>query len=130
MFGRVMNLTRCLVVDECGEDRDHATALLQAYGYDVFRAETPEQALAACRADMPDMILVTDMAGRRKTSSLLMRLKAAAKRVGREPVILFCAGDHDPQSIGAAIVHGADDCIMKPFDSAILDNKLKQFGLA
>ena len=79
---------------------------------------------------MPDMILVADAAGPRQTSALLMHLKAAARRHGRDPVILYCVDDHDPANIGAAIVHGASDCILKPFDGAILENKLKQFGLA
>ena len=60
MFGKVMNMTRCLVVDPCGEDREQTTALLQDYGFDVFRAETSDQALSACRTEMPDMIVVAE----------------------------------------------------------------------
>ena len=130
MFGKVMNMTRCLVVDACMEDREQTTALLQDHGFDVFRAETSEQALSACRTEMPDMIVVADSDVPRETPTLLMNLKAAAIRLDRTPVILVCGRDPDPGSIGAAIIHGADEFIVKPFDSAILDNKLKQLGLA
>ncbi len=130
MFGKVMNMTRCLVVDPCGEDREQTTALLQDYGFDVFRAETSEQALSACRTEMPDMIIVADSEEPRETPTLLMNLQAAANRLGRTPIILVCARDPDPGSIGAAIVHGANEFIVKPLDGAILDDKLKQLGLA
>ncbi len=130
MFGKVMNMTRCLVVDACGEDREQTTALLQDYGFDVFRAETSEQALSACRTEMPDMIVVAASEEPRETPTLLMNLKAAAQRTGRMPVILVCARDPNPSSIGEAIIHGANEFIVKPFDGAILDDKLKQLGLA
>ena len=130
MFGKVMNVTRCLVVDSCGEDREKTTALLQDYGFDVFRAETSEQALSACRTEMPDVIVVASSDEPRETPTLLMNLQAAARRLGRAPVILVCDRDPDPRRIGAAIVHGADEFLVKPFDEAILDDKLKQFGLA
>ncbi len=130
MFGKVMNMTRCLVVDACGEDREHTTALLQDFGFDVFRAETSDQALSACSTEMPDMIVVANAEEPRETPTLLMNLKAAADRLGRTPVILVCSRDPDPGTIGAAIVHGANEFIVKPFDAPILDDKLRQLGLA
>ncbi len=130
MFGKVMSLTRCLVVDASRDDRERTTALLQDYGFDVFRAETSEQALSACRVEMPDVIVVAASEEPRETPTLLMNLKAAARRLGRTPVILVCGRDPSPSRIGEAIVHGASEFIVKPFDSAILDDKLKQLGMA
>ena len=76
------------------------------------------------------MIVVAASGEPRETPTLLMNLKAAANRLGRAPVILVCARDPNPTSIGAAIIHGANEFIVKPFDGAILDDKLKQLGLA
>ena len=48
---------------------------------------------------------------------------------GETPRVLFCTTENDLQHIQEAITAGADEYIMKPFDSEIIQAKFAQFGL-
>ena len=130
MLRSLMDMTQCLIVDRRRESRKRVGQLLEPYGFDVAQAETNDEALSMCKADMPDMILLSDQPGTENTSRFLQRLKSAASRAGENPVVLMCADKADEETIGAAIWNGAADCLVQPFDRAILDTKLKQFGFA
>lgn len=45
MFGRVMDMTSCLVIDDCNDDRDRAIGLLQNLGLDVRFASSEDEAI-------------------------------------------------------------------------------------
>ncbi|MEM7426917.1 MAG: hypothetical protein AAF441_12550 [Pseudomonadota bacterium] len=122
-------MTRCLVIETSGEDRNRTVDLLQDLGFDVAGSRTMDEAIGAIEASVPEVILVEQHGDARETSATLMRLRAAARRRGKDPLILMCSETADPAAIGAAIVHGASECLIKPFDGAILQNKLKQCGL-
>ncbi len=129
MFGRVTDITRCMVIQGLGEDRNRTINLLQDLGFDVSGSRTMDEALCEIEVRVPEIILLDARADARKTSAAVMRLKEAARRRGKSPSILMCAETADPSEISAAIVHGASECLVKPFDDAILENKLKQCGL-
>jgi two-component system, chemotaxis family, chemotaxis protein CheY len=48
---------------------------------------------------------------------------------GESPVVVFCTTENDLQHIQEAIGAGANEYIMKPFDSDILAAKFAQVGL-
>jgi len=48
---------------------------------------------------------------------------------GDQPVVVFCTTENDIQHIQEAIGAGANEYIMKPFDSDILQAKFVQVGL-
>jgi two-component system chemotaxis response regulator CheY len=48
---------------------------------------------------------------------------------GEAPRVLFCTIENDLQHIQDAIKAGADEYIMKPFDSEIIQAKFAQVGL-
>ena len=48
---------------------------------------------------------------------------------GRQPVVVFCSSENDPEEIAEAIRSGADEFIMKPFDSDIVTSKFADAGL-
>ena len=48
---------------------------------------------------------------------------------GETPRVLFCTTENDLQHIQEAITAGADEYIMKPFDSEIIQAKFAQVGL-
>jgi two-component system chemotaxis response regulator CheY len=50
-------------------------------------------------------------------------------RDGMMPVVIFCTTENDIQHIQEAIEAGANEYIMKPFDSDIIQAKLAQVGL-
>ena len=48
---------------------------------------------------------------------------------GQQPVVVFCSTENDIDHIQEAITEGANEYIMKPFDSEILQTKFSQVGL-
>ena len=48
---------------------------------------------------------------------------------GNDPVVIFCTTENDIAHIEAAITAGANEYIMKPFDSEIIQAKFMQVGL-
>ena len=47
----------------------------------------------------------------------------------RQPRIIFCSANTDPEKISEALDGGADDYLMKPFDEEIIKSKLVILGL-
>jgi two-component system chemotaxis response regulator CheY len=48
---------------------------------------------------------------------------------GQQPVVVFCTTENDMKHIQEAINAGANEYIMKPFDSEIIESKFNQVGL-
>ena len=48
----------CLVVDDSSVIRKVARRILEGLEFEIFEAEDGEQALEACRAKMPDAVLL------------------------------------------------------------------------
>jgi len=48
---------------------------------------------------------------------------------GREPTVVFCTSVRDVERIVEALAAGADEYIMKPFDSDIIESKFALAGL-
>jgi two-component system chemotaxis response regulator CheY len=58
--------------------------------------------------------------------SFLRRLRAQPG--GDRPKVLFCTIETAPERIAEALSAGADDYVMKPFDSEIIHSKLSEVG--
>jgi two-component system chemotaxis response regulator CheY len=48
---------------------------------------------------------------------------------GDRPVVVFCTTENDISAIAQAIESGANEYIMKPFDSEIVQSKFAEVGL-
>jgi two-component system chemotaxis response regulator CheY len=48
---------------------------------------------------------------------------------GERPVVVFCTTENDMNHIAEAIRSGANEYIMKPFDSEIVESKFAEVGL-
>jgi two-component system chemotaxis response regulator CheY len=48
---------------------------------------------------------------------------------GDRPVVVFCTTENDMAHIAEAIRSGANEYIMKPFDSDIIESKFAEVGL-
>jgi two-component system chemotaxis response regulator CheY len=46
-----------------------------------------------------------------------------------QPIVIFCTTENDMAHIQEAIGEGANEYIMKPFDSEIIQSKFSQVGL-
>ena len=117
----------CLVVDDSLVVRRAARRMLEAQGFSVSEAEDGQKALLACRAALPDLVLldwnmpVLDGPG---------FLRAARAEFGPDrPVVVLCTTEAALERIVEALEAGAQEYVMKPFDEAILQDKLMQVGL-
>ena len=99
----------------------------EALGFKVDEAADGQQALDACRRTMPDAILLDWNMPVMDGISFLRALRADPG--GSTPVVLFCTTETEMTKIQQAIEAGANEYIMKPFDSEIVESKLSQVGL-
>lgn len=117
----------CLVVDDSRVVRKVARRILEAHGYAVTEAEDGQKALEACRAKMPDCVLLD---WNMPVMDGITFLRELRREFGPDdPPVLFCTTENDMSHIEMAIEAGAQEYIMKPFDDEILVGKLAQVGL-
>ncbi len=117
----------CLVVDDSRIVRKVARRILEGRGYAVREAKDGERALFACRDAMPDCVLLD---WNMPVMNGLEFLQALRAEFGQdEPKVLFCTTENDIAFIERAILAGAQEYIMKPFDEEILVGKFEQVGL-
>jgi len=84
-------------------------------------------ALEICQKSMPDVILLDWHMPVMNGMEFLVALRSTEG--GDEPVVVFCTTENDLERIGEAIGAGANEYIMKPFDSDIIESKFAQVGL-
>jgi two-component system, chemotaxis family, chemotaxis protein CheY len=117
----------CLVVDDSRVVRKVARRILEAHGFDVTEAENGQLALAACRLRMPDCVLLDWNMPVMNGLEFLKQLRA---EYGPDnPTIGVCTTETEMSAIEQAIMNGAQEYIMKPFDEEILVGKFEQVGL-
>ena len=117
----------CLIVDDSKVVRMVARKILEGFNFDIAEAEDGQKALDHCRASMPDAVL---LAWNMPVMSGIEFLRALrAMDVADQPVVVFCTTENDMKHIQDAIQAGANEYIMKPFDSEIIQSKFTQVGL-
>ena len=117
----------CLVVDDSRVVRKVARRILEEIGYDVAEAADGVEALAWCRAAMPDAILLDWNMPVMDGLEFLVQLRTEPD--GDKPAVVFCTVENDPDHISRALDAGAVEYIMKPFDSDIIESKFVEAGL-
>ena len=121
-------MKHCLVVDDSAVIRKVARRILEGLSFRVTEAEDGGQGLAACKAEMPDAILLDWNMPVMDGYEFLKALRRLPK--GNEPKVVFCTTENDVAHIARAIHAGADEYIMKPFDREIMTAKLQEVGMA
>lgn len=117
----------CLVVDDSRVVRKVSRRILEEIGFDVAEAADGVEALAWCRAAMPEAILLDWNMPVMDGLEFLTQLRREAG--GGKPVVVFCTVENDPDHIARALEAGASEFIMKPFDSDIIESKFVEAGL-
>ena len=118
----------CLIVDDSRVIRKVSRRIVESLGYIVTEAENGEEALARCRAAMPDLV-ITDwnmpvMEG--------IEFVATLRQIpaDRQPKVVFCTTNGGAKDIHKGIEAGADEYVIKPFDEPALLAKLQAIGAA
>lgn len=114
-------MRRCLIIDDVSVIRKVARQIIGSLKYEIEEAETGQEALELCRAEMPDVVLLDwQLPGSTATEFLsALRLMPGGKR----PFVLYCTTENDPVDISRALGFGADDYLLKPFDRESIEAK-------
>jgi len=117
----------CLVVDDSKVIRMVARRILEGLSFSVDEAVDGKEALDACLKAMPDAVLLDWNMPVMSGIEFLRELRRADG--GDAPTVVFCTTENDMDHIREAMEAGANEYIMKPFDSDILEAKFTQVGL-
>lgn len=120
-------MTLCLVIDDSRLIRTIHGRMLAQLGLRTREAEHGEQALTACREEMPDVVLVDWNMPVMDGVTFVRQLRALPD--GGRPKVILCTIESDMAHITRALADGADEYIMKPFDKEIVASKFHQVGL-
>ena len=116
----------CLIVDDSKMIRRVATRIVRDMKFETVEAGDGREAIDMCREAMPDAILLD---WNMPIMDGLDFIKALRKEpCGDEPIVLFCTAERDILKISEALDAGADEYIMKPFDSDIIAAKFSEAG--
>src|ERR1700761_9137490 len=117
----------CLIVDDSKVIRMVAKKILQELSFETQEAEDGKIALDICIKKLPDAVLLDWNMPNMNGIDFLRKLRQLPG--GDQPVVVFCTTENDIEHIQEAITAGANEYIMKPFDSEILQAKFSQVGL-
>ena len=121
-----MDFRTCLIVDDSRIIRKVARRIVEDLGFEVDEAADGVEALTYCMGAMPHVVLLDWQMPVMDGLSFLRRLRELPG--GRAPKVLFCTIETAPERIAEALSAGADDYVMKPFDSEILHSKFSEVG--
>ena len=117
----------CLVVDDSRVVRKVAGRIVTDLGFNAVEAEDGIVALEKCRESMPEAILLDWNMPNMSGIEFIIALRKEPN--GDKPKVVFCTTESDMEFIQRALAEGADEYIMKPFDSDIVETKFVQVGL-
>ena len=109
---------RILIVDDNEANRDILMTRLGAHGYELAQAVDGEEALAAAKSFLPDLILLDVMMPKLDGIEVCKRLKGDPD-LPFMPIILVTAKS-DTKDVVAGLNAGADEYLTKPIDQAAL----------
>ena len=117
----------CLVVDDSSVIRKVARRILEGLDFQIAEAENGEEAVEACRKQIPDAILLDWNMPKMDGYEFLRALRRLPG--GDKPKVVFCTTENDVAHIARALHAGANEYIMKPFDRDIVEAKFQEVGL-
>ena len=112
------NPARILIADDNPANVDILAARLESQGYEIVTAVDGEEALAAARSQLPDLILLDIMMPKMDGIEVCRAIKGD-ETLPFMPIILVTA-KADSKDIVEGLDSGADDYLTKPVDHAAL----------
>lgn len=112
----------CLVVDDSEVVRKVARRIFEKLNFETDEASSGQEAIDSCLKTMPDAILYDAHMPPMASVEFLTTVRAMPN--GSKPIIIFCATDNDSGEIARALTAGADEYVLKPFDTDTIKAKL------
>jgi two-component system chemotaxis response regulator CheY len=117
----------CLIVEDSRVIRRVSRTIMDGLGFTCSEAENGQEAVTACEKAMPDLVLLDWNMPIMNGLEFLRKLRTMPK--GDMPKVVFCTTENDFTHIQEGMAAGANEYIMKPFDSDIIRSKLEMLGL-
>ena len=115
-----------VIADDSAMIRRIARSILETFGFTCREARDGQEALEVWRESMPTLLLLDWEMPELDGIGVAKALRAEQ---GYDLKILFCSTHNDLRHIQEALEAGSDEYVMKPFDSSILEDKLRCVGL-
>src|ERR1041384_5603396 len=71
----IIDMTRCLLVDQDHEERQALSQLLGQYGFDMAETASADAALKHCRTNLPDIVVAADRLGSMSPGEVVKRVR-------------------------------------------------------
>ncbi len=120
-------MKRCLIVDDSKVIRMVARKILQELDFETEEAADGKEALEACQKRMPEAVLLDWNMPVMNGIDFLRALRGAPGGAAPGGVVWTTA--NDKKNKHEALEARANEYIMKPFDSEIIQSKFAQVGL-
>jgi two-component system, chemotaxis family, chemotaxis protein CheY len=121
-------MKNCLVVDDSAIIRKMARLFLEKHNFKVEEAENGEIAGRMLSDNYYEVILLDWSMPNMDGLTLLKWLRSSQVKSQKSNVI-FCTSQNNIEDIQKAILMGANEYIIKPFNAEIIKNKLDILGL-
>ncbi len=118
---------KCLVVDDSKIVRKVVRKIVENLGFEVVEAEDGKAAIDQAKAAPIDVMILDWNMPVMDGLECMKQLRADSSV--HQPKIIFCTTENDFSKIQTAMMAGADEYVMKPFDEAIIAGKLRQLGI-
>lgn len=120
-------MKQVLIVDDSAVIRKVARRILENLGLQVAESKDGREALSSCSFLMPDAILLDWNMPVMDGFEFMREMRKMPG--GEKPKIIFCTTENDIAHIARAMHAGADEYIMKPFDTDIVRSKFEEIGI-
>ena len=117
----------CLIVDDSKIVRKVVRRIIEVLGFHILEAEHGREAVDQCRANKVDVIILDWNMPVMDGMECMKEIRADASI--SQPKIIFCTTENEFSKIQQAMMNGADEYVMKPFDEAIIAGKMRQLGI-
>lgn len=119
-------MVSCLLIDGNGSERGRLAAMLGGLGFVCAEKSELPEAVDYVRESKPELILIE--ASQQSPAQEFLRLVSIAAPKQPQPVVIFYSDAPNMEDIGASILAGASDFLVRPFDRKLLMFKLQQAG--
>jgi two-component system chemotaxis response regulator CheY len=120
-------MKHCLVVDDSDVIRRAARRILESLHFEVTEAGNGQEAVERCKQRMPDAVLLDWDMPVMNGLEFLGALRLATK--SERPHVVYCLTENDPAEISRALLGGANDYLLKPFDRGTITAAYSSAGL-